>query len=249
MAARLAESRKFEVHVFERGARYGRNGFPRLPDELRRSLFWQPENGTFGPFEYRSFPRSRIDVLNASGLGGGSLIYSNVLYRMPEAFFEGWPGGIDRTLLDPFYERATTMLEAKPYPIRRDGPYWPLTRKAQALEEAAAKIRASPRGHPAVDLEWPPLAITFGDVPGREVINAQGIAQTACTMCGECNIGCNAHAKNTLDLNYLALAEKQGAQVHTGQQQIRAAGFGKQGVPQHAQKNLATGPFGGRVER
>src|SRR5512140_441904 len=83
MACRLAESGRFDVHVLERGARYGRGEFPRDPAALP-GAFWQPERETFGYLEYRSFPRSRIDVLTAAGLGGGSLIYSNVLYRMPE---------------------------------------------------------------------------------------------------------------------------------------------------------------------
>jgi choline dehydrogenase-like flavoprotein len=34
-------------------------------------------------------------------------------------------------------------------------------------------------------------------------------------MCGECIVGCQIHAKNTLDLNYLAVAERKGVDVRT----------------------------------
>src|SRR6185436_12856685 len=34
-----------------------------------------------------------------------------------------------------------------------------------------------------------------------------------CTFCGACMTGCRVGAKNTLDRNYLYLAERRGAQV------------------------------------
>ena len=41
----------------------------------------------------------------------------------------------------------------------------------------------------------------------------EGPARTTCTACGGCIMGCRYGAKNTLDLGYLYLAEKHGAQV------------------------------------
>ncbi|MEK7405388.1 MAG: GMC family oxidoreductase [Acidobacteriota bacterium] len=211
---RLAESGRYEVHILERGPRYGRNEFPRRPDQLREA-FWDPDDGFFGLFEYSSFSRSQVDVLTASGLGGGSLIYSNVLYPMPECFFRTWPGGITRASLDPYYDRVLRTMEATPYPVYApDSPYRD-TPKTLALAEAAAKIRSAREAHPAARLELPPLAIQFSNSPGEERINAQGVKQTTCVMCGECNTGCNTHAKNTLDLNYLALAERRAARIRT----------------------------------
>ncbi len=211
MACRLASEDRFEVHVLERGARYGRNGFPRRPDEMGDAL-WDPDDGRFGLFEWRSFPASRTDAVAASGLGGGSLIYSSVLYRVPDELFEGWPGGINRALLDRYYDRALGMLEGRSYPVDRpDWPYWENTPKARALVEATAIIRGQRAGAPAMRVEWPPLAVRFGKEPGREVINPHGVPQTNCVMCGECNLGCNTHSKNTLDLNYLAVAARKAA--------------------------------------
>ncbi|MBI4552388.1 MAG: GMC family oxidoreductase [Candidatus Latescibacteria bacterium] len=213
-ACRLAERQEFTIYVLERGRQYGRNEFPRRPDQLREA-FWDPADGKFGMFEYQSFDRTDIDVLTASGLGGGSLIYANVLYEMPAEFFEGWPGGITRQTLNPYYQRVQNMMEARSYPV--DQPTWPYaqTPKTRALQRAYDRISAHPLGHPAARLEWPKLAIQFGPRPGEEKANQQGVPQTTCIMCGECNIGCNYHAKNTLDLNYLARAANHGAIIRT----------------------------------
>lgn len=213
MACRLAQSGRFEVHVLERGKRYGRNEFPRRPEDVANVL-WNPDEGCFGPFEWRSFSSARTDAVAAAGLGGGSLIYSSVLYRVPERLLNGWPGGITRKVLDPYYDRALEMLEGRSYPVdRADWPYWEGTPKARALVEAAALLRGRRAGRPSMKVEWPPLAVQFGPEPGREVINRQGVPQTTCVMCGECNLGCNTHAKNTLDLNYLAIAAAKGAAI------------------------------------
>ena len=213
-ACLLAERQSATVHVLERGRQYARNEFPRRPDHFHEA-FWDPQYGRFGMFEYQSFAKSDIDVLTASGLGGGSLIYSNVLYEMPAEFFEGWPGGITRQTLDPYYQKVLEMMEARPYPI--DQPGWPYaeTPKSKALRQVYTRLSAHPLGHPAARLEWPRLAIQFGPKAGEAKLNNQEVMQTTCIMCGECNIGCNYHAKNTLDLNYLARADKHGAIIHT----------------------------------
>ncbi|MFQ5632156.1 MAG: GMC family oxidoreductase, partial [bacterium] len=58
--------------------------------------------------------------------------------------------------------------------------------------------------------EFPHLAVRFkGDFPGAQSKNNQGVIQSSCIKCGECDIGCNIHAKNTLDLNYIARAENR----------------------------------------
>jgi cholesterol oxidase len=46
-----------------------------------------------------------------------------------------------------------------------------------------------------------PLAI------GEQETNRYAALQTSCVYCAECDIGCNYHAKNTLDLKYLFVAE------------------------------------------
>ena len=55
-----------------------------------------------------------------------------------------------------------------------------------------------------------PVAVSF-----KETINPAGIAQPACTGCGDCCGGCNVGAKNTVALTYLPDAVQHGAQVFT----------------------------------
>jgi cholesterol oxidase len=43
--------------------------------------------------------------------------------------------------------------------------------------------------------------------------NGEGPARATCIACGGCMMGCRYGAKNTLDQNYLFLAEKYGARV------------------------------------
>ena len=42
---------------------------------------------------------------------------------------------------------------------------------------------------------------------GVQEKNRYGAVQTSCVYCGECDVGCNTHSKNTTDLNYLFVAE------------------------------------------
>ena len=47
----------------------------------------------------------------------------------------------------------------------------------------------------------------------KRFTNAQGVEQGTCVHLGNCDIGCEVDARNTLDRNYLALAESKGAEV------------------------------------
>jgi cholesterol oxidase len=70
-----------------------------------------------------------------------------------------------------------------------------------------------------------PLAVTFDprwsrddprpyeDDKSHKFINAQGREQGTCNHCGFCCTGCKLKAKNTLDYNYLAIAEDNGADI------------------------------------
>ncbi|GCE76311.1 GMC oxidoreductase [Cellulomonas biazotea] len=215
-AQRLAEAGK-QVVVMERGRRYGPGDFARTPAQMGRN-FWDPSEKLYGLFDAWSFRGT--EGLVSSGLGGGSLIYANVLLRKDEHWFvhdsplpgggyEHWP--FSRADLDPHYDVVERMLGATPYPYQ-DTP------KTNAVERAAVAI-----GMPAVR---PPLAVTFArpgeaPAPGLELPAAgygtvhAGSRRLTCTLCGECDIGCNAGAKNTLDHTYLASAAHHGADLRT----------------------------------
>ena len=213
MTYRLSEA-GMNVCLLERGKAYPPGSFPRSPWEMGRN-FWDPSEGLQGLFDVWSF--RGLGGIVASGLGGGSLLWSNVVLRKDRSTFvqeegEFWPVTYDD--LEPHYERHEQMLKATPYPYDR-APY-DSTYKTKALEEAARRV----------GLEWflPPLAVSFDPGDGRPVLgepivgeeNLHGRTRLTCLLCGECNVGCNYGAKNTLDFNYLSLAKlKHGAEIRT----------------------------------
>ena len=201
-ACRLAEA-GVQVAVLERGRRYGMGDFPRRLSELRDS-FWDPADGKYGLYDLQQF--RNIDVLTSAGLGGGSLIYANVSLPMPEEWLdESWPGDISYAELSARYEQVQDMTEVAQYPIDRD-PYRG-TPKTVAHETATTAAGG--------EFFYPSLAVNFNGPPGQMAPNKHGAMQTSCTLVGECDFGCNVHAKNTLDLNYLFVAQKHGADIRT----------------------------------
>jgi cholesterol oxidase len=197
-ACRLAQA-GIDVCVVERGRRYGAGEFPRWGREGSTWL-WQEEQGLFD-----LKPLQEMQVVQAAGWGGGSLIYANVHLRpVPDVFARGWPAGYSRAALDPYYDLVGYMLDVKP--ITESGE--PLPKKTSLMARVAEKLGRKDQ------LCYPNIAVEFGD-PGRPRKNKFDVTQNGCTQCGECDIGCNIHAKNTLDLNYLALAERSGAMART----------------------------------
>jgi cholesterol oxidase len=222
MTQRLSEA-GMSVCLLERGKAYPPGSFARSPWETARS-FWDPSEGLHGLFDVWSF--RGLGGIVASGLGGGSLVYSNVLIRKDRSTFvqdelETWP--VTYEDLEPHYERHERALAVAPYPYQPDpkkreparAPY-DRTYKTNALQLAAERL----------GLEWylPKLAVAFsanGEPSLAEPIldeaeNLHGRVRMTCRLCGECNIGCNYGSKNTLDFNYLSdAALRQGASIFT----------------------------------
>jgi cholesterol oxidase len=215
-ALRLADA-GLSVCVLERGKSYPPGSFPRSPHEMARN-FWDPSEGLYGMFDLWSF--SGIEAVVASGLGGGSLIYANVLLRkdptwfvhepLPGGGYEDWP--ITYEDLEPHYERVERVMEVQPYPL--DAPPYDRTEKSKALREAAGNV----------GLRWSlaPLAVTFrkdGRVsqPGEQFDdgsgNLHGKPRYTCRLVGECDIGCNFGSKNSVDFTYLSAARDSGADI------------------------------------
>jgi cholesterol oxidase len=214
-AHRLADAGR-SVVVLERGRAYPPGSFARSPTEFAEN-FWSPDDHLYGLYQAWSF--SGLEGLVSAGLGGGSLIYANVLLRKdPEWFvrdspipgggYETWP--IGREQLDPHYDRVEEMLGARSYP-------YPDTPKTIAFEAAATRA-----GYATIR---PPLAVSFApgrnDPPSLDVVltpdygNIHHAPRFTCRLCGECDIGCNYGAKNTLDHTYLSAAAHAGADVRT----------------------------------
>lgn len=215
-ACRLAEAGK-RVLVLERGKPYPPGSFPRSPRGLSEN-FWDPSEGLHGMFDLWSF--EGLESLVSSGLGGGSLIYANVMIRKDPAWFvkedpgpgyEYWP--VTYEDLEPHYESAEKMLGATPYPFDQ-APYdgTPKTRAFKATAEELGR-----------DWFLPDLAVSFAPEPGKAAVpgepipeaqpNIHGRTRQTCRLVGECDVGCNFGSKNSLDYTYLTAAWRAGAEI------------------------------------
>ncbi|MGP3971672.1 FAD-dependent oxidoreductase [Streptomyces sp. 6N223] len=213
-ALRLAE-KGYRVAVLEAGRRFARDELPRNSWDLRAYL-WAPRLRLYGI--QRIHLLRNVMILAGAGVGGGSLNYANTLYVPPEAFFTDrqWGGITDwRSELAPYYEQARRMLGARLNPT--------VTPSDRHLKDAAERMGCGDTFHLA------PVGVFFGDgqdadaegattaKPGQDApdpyFGGAGPARRACLECGECMTGCRHGAKNTLNENYLHLAERAGAEV------------------------------------
>lgn len=209
-ACRLAEA-GLSVVVLERGRRWAPKDYPRAPDDAWIYDVDEPHKQN-GWLDLRIL--DDMWVAQGAGVGGGSLIYANVsIDAKPQTLNVGWPSPINAATLAPFYERVADMLRPEVLPDSQ------LTPRFKLMQEAAEKTGASDR------LRKVDLAVSF-DPDGRypdtrpaseeatkTFTNAHGRPQGYCVHAGNCDIGCKAQAKNTLDLNYLAQAEDAGAEI------------------------------------
>ncbi|MCQ9183415.1 GMC family oxidoreductase [Streptomyces sp. IBSBF 2953] len=212
-ALRLTE-KGYTVGVLEAGRRFTRESLPRNSWDLKNYL-WAPALGMYGI--QRIHLLGNVMVLAGAGVGGGSLNYANTLYVPPKPFFEDpqWRDITDwQEELTPYYDQGRRMLGVRLNPTT--------TPSDVHLKAAAERMGVGDTFHLA------PVGVFFGDGedadgtakarPGEQVADpyfgGAGPARKACVECGECMTGCRHGAKNTLNENYLHLAEKAGAVVH-----------------------------------
>ncbi|MFI9807718.1 GMC family oxidoreductase N-terminal domain-containing protein [Streptomyces sp. NPDC052301] len=212
-ALRLTE-KGYKVGVLEAGRRFTRDTLPKNSWDLKNYL-WAPRLGLFGI--QRIHLLGNVMVLAGAGVGGGSLNYANTLYVPPKPFFEDpqWRHITDwQEELTPYYDQAQRMLGVRLNPT--------MTPSDVHLKAAAERMGVGDTFHLA------PVGVFFGDgkdadgsakaKPGERIADpyfgGAGPSRNACTECGECMTGCRHGAKNTLNENYLHLAEKAGAVVH-----------------------------------
>jgi cholesterol oxidase len=200
-AHRLTE-KGYKVLVIEKGRRFEPEDFPKTNWDLKRWM-WNPAIGLKGIFKM-SFLK-HITVLHGVGVGGGSLVYANTLPTPKSVFFRSgsWRGLADwETELAPHYATAKRMLGATPNPVMTKGDH--------VMKEIAEEIGREEHFHPTE------VAVFFGE-PNKKVADpyfeGEGPERVGCNFCGACMTGCRIGAKNTLDKNYLHLAEKYGAEV------------------------------------
>ena len=211
-ALRLTE-KGYSVGVLEAGRRFTRETLPRNSWDTKNYI-WAPALGLYGI--QRIHVLSNVMILAGAGVGGGSLNYANTLYVPPPAFFQDrqWGHITDwQEELKPFYDQARRMLGVRLNPT--------VTPSDEHLKKTAELMGVGDSFHMA------PVGVFFGDgqdadgtvtaKPGGEVADpyfgGAGPSRRACAERGECMTGCRHGAKNTLNENYLHLAEQAGAEV------------------------------------
>lgn len=200
-ALRLTE-KGYRVAVVEAGRRFADDEFAKTSWDLRRYL-WAPALGCFGI--QRIHLLKDVMILAGSGVGGGSLVYANTLYRPLKPFYTDrqWAHITDwEAELAPHYDQAARMFGVVENPT--------ITPADEVMQKVAADMGVADSFHPT------PVGVYFGK-PGATVpdpfFGGVGPARTGCTECGSCMTGCRVGAKNTLVKNYLYLAEQNGAKV------------------------------------
>ncbi|MGH3678867.1 MAG: FAD-dependent oxidoreductase, partial [Natronosporangium sp.] len=240
VAALRAAEKGYAVAVLEAGRRFADHELPQTSWRTRRFL-WAPRLGCYG-IQRITLLRGRrgagVLVLSGAGVGGGSLVYANTLYRpLPDFYLDRqWREITDwQAELAGWYDLAGRMLGVTTYP--RDTP------ADVAVRAVARRMGVADTYHPT------PVAVHFGP-PGETVADpyfgGAGPARAGCRHCGACMTGCRYNAKNTLVKNYLWLAERAGVTVEprTTVTAVRPADGGG-----YAVQTVRTGAGPARVRR
>lgn len=193
----------YSVAVIERGRRLPTQELPESNWDLGKSI-WAPKFGLRGILAITTL--KDVVIFHGSAVGGGSIVYANTHLEPLDAFYTDprWADLEDdwREELRPFYAEAKRMLGSvtapRTYPVD------------DLLKEVLTDMGTGDTfGRHTV-------GVYFGE-PDAEVddpyFGGDGPSRTGCTHCGSCMIGCRVGAKNSLDKNYLYLAEKHGARV------------------------------------
>jgi cholesterol oxidase len=216
-----------KVLVLERGMPYPPGSFARTPRAMRQN-FWDPSSSLYGLFEVWSFAHAKAIV--SSGLGGGSLIYANVMLEKPAETFKAdppnrgkpWPWPTDPagfTELSARYAQIRERLGANPLPQA----YVDAPSEASAAVPKTKQFLEAARAAGLREPQLAELAVTFasaqGEQPGAPFgdphENLHRRQRHSCTLAGECDLGCNEGAKNTLDYTYLSDFHKEEGQIRT----------------------------------
>jgi len=204
-ALRLSE-KGYRVAVIEMGRRWTPDNLPKTSWSLNR-WFWRPSLSLRGFFSMRYF--RHVTILHGCAVGGGSITYACTMLRPPDKVWDSgsWKGLADWNVEMPrHYDTASRMLGVIENRIL--GPSDKLLQRVanqvgigSTFYRTSVAIFQSPEGVPA------------GTTMPDPFFGGEGPERTTCQGCGGCMMGCRHGAKNTLDLNYLYLAERRGAQV------------------------------------
>jgi cholesterol oxidase len=156
-----------------------------------------------GLYQYSMFREA--DILTANGVGGGSLIYSNVNYQpkaeiLKDLQLDGLDYAKARAFMEKYRGKINKIVTKIPLPPGTDvsnlspaDDYLYLDR-ARVLKSAAVEV-AKKLG---IEMPWAPLdlsLIEFDPTPGSDAAKAH----TFCERQGRCILGCLPAARHTLN--------------------------------------------------
>ncbi len=204
-AHRLTE-KGYRVAVIEMGRRWTSENLPLTNWAIHR-WFWRPRLLLRGFFNMRFF--SHVTILHGSAVGGGSITYAATLLRPPDKVWSmgSWASLADwQSEMPRHYAAASRMLGVVENSIL--GP------SDLLLKKVSEEVGVGNTFYPThVAIFQAPAGYRGGDTVPDPFFNGEGPDRTTCRACGGCMMGCRHGAKNTLDVNYLYLAEKRGAQI------------------------------------
>ncbi|MCB9599336.1 MAG: GMC family oxidoreductase [Sandaracinus sp.] len=208
VAARLAQTGRYDVAIFESG--------PRMrPGEYPLDTFV----GMSRLFEGGLMTLSRnldIHLLRGRVVGGGTVMTSGLSVKMRAETMDRWCStagelaiGVTRAELEAGFDAVHAVQHMGPLD---DLPDALKTGVSEKLREGAEALTAA--GEPSYDLN--------ADDPQNNVMMRASQAPGGrpdqngdyCFGCGLCNYGCHFGHKLSMDLSYLPMAEAAGAKIH-----------------------------------
>ncbi len=204
-AHRLTE-KGYRVGVMEMGRRWTADDFPHTNWRIWRWI-WRPRLALRGFFNIQMF--RHVLILHGCAVGGGSITYANTLLVPKNSVWDNgsWTGLADwKREMPPFYATALRMLGVIENRVLGPADHV-LKRAADAVGVGETFYRTN------VAVFEGPEGDEGGVACADPYFDGEGPERSTCIGCGGCMVGCRYNAKNSLDKNYLYLAEKHGARV------------------------------------
>ena len=204
-AHRLTE-KGYRVAVMEMGRRWTPENMPSTNWLIWR-WFWRPRLALRGFFNMEFF--KHVTILHGCAVGGGSITYANTMLVPRNSVWDSgsWAGlAAWQDEMPRHYETAVRMLGVIENRILGPADHF-LKRAADAAGVGHTFYRTN------VAVFEPPEGEPAGKTYTDPYFGGEGPARCTCIACGGCMVGCRYNAKNSLDKNYLYLAEKHGARV------------------------------------
>ncbi len=202
---RLTE-KGYRVGVMEMGRRWTAESLPPNNWRIWRWI-WRPRLALRGFFNM--VPFRHVMILHGCAVGGGSITYGCTLLQPEDSIWNAgsWAGLANwQEEMPRHYETARRMLGVTENRIL--GPADDMLRRtAETVGVGATFYRTR------VAIFQGPEGSPQGEACADPYFGGDGPDRNTCIACGGCMMGCRYNAKNTLDKNYLYLAEKRGAQV------------------------------------